>query len=74
MLLSSPEGIAATTQQSPRVTANEHANTVHGKNVNRTVGKSLLASWLQKCSLLRRTSASRFSRRRCRSSCRRKSA
>ncbi|CAG9200575.1 type VI secretion system Vgr family protein [Burkholderia vietnamiensis] len=51
MLLSSPEGIAASTQQSVHVTANQHANIVAGKNVNLAAGKSLLASVLDKISL-----------------------
>ncbi|RQS12262.1 type VI secretion system tip protein VgrG [Burkholderia sp. Bp9002] len=51
MLLSSPEGIAASTQQSVHVTANQHTNMVAGKNVNLAAGKSLLASVLDKISL-----------------------
>ncbi|QQJ96134.1 type VI secretion system tip protein VgrG [Burkholderia ambifaria] len=51
MLLSSPEGIAASTQQSVHVTANQHANVVAGKNVNLAAGKALLVSVLDKISL-----------------------
>ncbi|AOI98663.1 type VI secretion system Vgr family protein [Burkholderia sp. LA-2-3-30-S1-D2] len=51
MLLSSPEGIAASTQQSVHITANQHANVVASKNVNLAAGKSLLASVLDKISL-----------------------
>ncbi|ONR67960.1 Rhs element Vgr protein [Burkholderia cenocepacia] len=51
MLLSSPEGIAASTQQSVHVTANRHANVVAGKNVNLAAGKALLVSVLDKISL-----------------------
>ncbi|WP_306714811.1 type VI secretion system Vgr family protein [Burkholderia dolosa] len=51
MLLSSPEGIAASTQQSAHIAANQHANVVAGKNVNLAAGKSLLASVLDKMSL-----------------------
>ncbi|KVH72220.1 Rhs element Vgr protein [Burkholderia ubonensis] len=51
MLLSSPEGIAASTQQSVHVTANQHTNMVAGQNVNLAAGKSLLASVLDKISL-----------------------
>ncbi|MCO8647475.1 type VI secretion system tip protein VgrG, partial [Burkholderia multivorans] len=51
MLLSSPEGIAASTQQSVHVTANRHANVVAGQNVNLAAGKSLLASVLDRISL-----------------------
>ncbi|WP_412021445.1 type VI secretion system Vgr family protein [Burkholderia cepacia] len=51
MLLSSPEGIAASTQQSVHVTANQHTNMVAGKNVNLAAGKSLLVSVLDKISL-----------------------
>ncbi|QBR00135.1 type VI secretion system Vgr family protein [Paraburkholderia pallida] len=51
MLLSSPEGIAASTQQSAHIAANQHANVVAGKNVNVAAGKSLLASVLDKISL-----------------------
>ncbi|HDR8955197.1 MULTISPECIES: type VI secretion system Vgr family protein [Burkholderia cepacia complex] len=51
MLLSSPEGIAASTQQSAHITANQYANIVAGKSVNIGAGKSLLASVLDKISL-----------------------
>ncbi|MBU9443478.1 type VI secretion system tip protein VgrG [Burkholderia multivorans] len=51
MLLSSPEGIAASTQQSVHVTANRHANVVAGQSVNLAAGKSLLASVLDRISL-----------------------
>ncbi|MDP9583080.1 UNVERIFIED_ORG: type VI secretion system secreted protein VgrG [Burkholderia contaminans] len=51
MLLSSPEGIAASTQQSVHLTANQHANIVASKNVNLAAGKSLLVSVLDKISL-----------------------
>ncbi|MBR8036437.1 type VI secretion system Vgr family protein [Burkholderia vietnamiensis] len=51
MLLSSPEGIAASTQQSVHVTANQHANVVAGKNVNLAAGKALLVSVLDRISL-----------------------
>ncbi|TXD01797.1 type VI secretion system tip protein VgrG [Burkholderia pseudomallei] len=51
MLLSSPEGIAASTQQSVHVTANQHANVVAGKNVNLAAGKGLLVSVLDRISL-----------------------
>ncbi|KVR88729.1 Rhs element Vgr protein [Burkholderia vietnamiensis] len=51
MLLSSPEGIAASTQQSMHVTANQHANVVAGKNVNLAAGKALLVSVLDRISL-----------------------
>ncbi|MCR4471380.1 type VI secretion system Vgr family protein [Burkholderia sp. SCN-KJ] len=51
MLLSSPEGIAASTQQSVHVTANQHANVVAGRNINLAAGKALLASVLDKISL-----------------------
>ncbi|MCL4665535.1 type VI secretion system Vgr family protein [Burkholderia pseudomallei] len=51
MLLSSPDGIAASTQQSVHVTANQHANVVAGKNVNLAAGKALLVSVLDKISL-----------------------
>ncbi|MDN7905536.1 type VI secretion system Vgr family protein [Burkholderia diffusa] len=51
MLLSSPEGIAASTQQSVHVTANQHANVVAGKNVNLAAGKALLVSVIDKISL-----------------------
>ncbi|WP_179403348.1 type VI secretion system Vgr family protein [Burkholderia guangdongensis] len=51
MLLSSPEGIAASTQQSVHIAANLHANVVAGKDVNLAAGKSLLASVLDKISL-----------------------
>ncbi|WP_175855873.1 type VI secretion system Vgr family protein [Burkholderia cepacia] len=51
MLLSSPEGIAASTQQSVHVTANQHANVVAGQNVNLAAGKSLLVSVLDKISV-----------------------
>ncbi|MBR7958838.1 type VI secretion system tip protein VgrG [Burkholderia vietnamiensis] len=51
MLLSSPEGIAASTQQSVHITANQHANVVAGKNVNLAAGKGLLVSVLDRISL-----------------------
>ncbi len=51
MLLSSPEGIAASTQQSVHVAANQHANVVAGKHVNLAAGKSLLVSVFDKISL-----------------------
>ena len=51
MLLSSPEGIAVSTQQSVHVTANQHTNMVAGKNVHLAAGKSLLVSVLDKVSL-----------------------
>ncbi|RQH09899.1 type VI secretion system Vgr family protein [Paraburkholderia dinghuensis] len=51
MLLSSPEGIAISTQQSAHISANLHANVVAGNNVNIGAGKSLLASVMDKISL-----------------------
>jgi len=51
MVLSSPEGIAASTQQSVHLTADEHVNTVARKNVIFAAGKSLLASVMDGISL-----------------------
>ncbi|MFX1764694.1 type VI secretion system Vgr family protein [Paraburkholderia sp. A1RI-2L] len=51
MLLSSPEGIAVSTQQSAHMAASRHANIVAGNNVNVATGKSLLASVMDKISL-----------------------
>lgn len=51
MLLSSPDGIAASSQQSVHVAANRHVNLVSGNNVNIGAGKSLLASVMDKISL-----------------------
>ncbi|MBN3851346.1 type VI secretion system tip protein VgrG [Paraburkholderia sp. Ac-20342] len=51
MLLSSPEGIAMSTQQSAHIAANRHVNVVAGNNVNIGAGKSLLASVMDKISL-----------------------
>ena len=51
MLLSSPEGIAVSTQQSVHVAANQHVNAVAGTNVNIGAGKSLLASVMDSISL-----------------------
>ncbi|MCM2547096.1 DUF2345 domain-containing protein, partial [Burkholderia glumae] len=51
MLLSSPEGIATSTQQSVHVTATQHVNAAAGENINLAAGKSLLASVLDKVSV-----------------------
>jgi len=51
MVLSSPEGIAASTQQSVHVTADQQVNTVARKNIIFAAGKSLLASVMDGISL-----------------------
>ena len=51
MLLSSPAGIAASTQDSAHVSATQHVNIVAGKHVSVAAGKSLLVSVLDKISL-----------------------
>jgi type VI secretion system secreted protein VgrG len=51
MVLSSPAGIAATTQQSVHITADQHVNTVTRKNIVLAAGKSLLASVMDGISL-----------------------
>lgn len=51
MVLSSPEGIAATTQQSVHITADQHVNTIARRNVIFAAGKSLLASVMDGISL-----------------------
>ncbi|MEQ5839406.1 type VI secretion system tip protein VgrG [Paraburkholderia acidicola] len=51
MVLSSPDGIAATTQQSVHLTADQHVNTVARKNIVLAAGKSLLASVMDGISL-----------------------
>lgn len=51
MLLSSPEGIAVSTQGSAHVTANKQANVVAGENINLAAGRALLASVLERISL-----------------------
>ncbi|RQN40798.1 type VI secretion system Vgr family protein [Paraburkholderia tropica] len=51
MLLSSPEGIATSTQQSAHIAANKHVNVVAGDTVNIGAGKSLLASVMDRISL-----------------------
>lgn len=51
MVLSSPEGIAVTTQQSVHLSADEHVNTVARKNVILAAGKSLLVSVMDGISL-----------------------
>jgi type VI secretion system secreted protein VgrG len=51
MLLSSPAGIAASTQQSVHLSANQHVNLVGTKNVHVAAGKSFLVSVLDKVSV-----------------------
>ncbi|WP_186258988.1 type VI secretion system Vgr family protein [Burkholderia gladioli] len=51
MLLSSPEGIATSTQQSVHLTATQQVNAAAGENINLAAGKSLLASVLDKVSV-----------------------
>ena len=51
LVLSSPEGIAASTQQSVHLTADQHVNTVARKNIVLAAGKSLLASVVDGISL-----------------------
>jgi len=51
MLLSSPAGIAASTQQSVHLSANQHVNLVGTKNVHVAAGKSFLVSVVDRISL-----------------------
>ncbi|MFM0594429.1 type VI secretion system Vgr family protein [Paraburkholderia dilworthii] len=51
LVLTSPDGIATTTQQSLHFTADEHVNAVARKNVILAAGKSLLASVMDGISL-----------------------
>jgi type VI secretion system secreted protein VgrG len=51
LVLSSPEGIAASTQQSVHLTADQQVNVVAKKNVILAAGKSLLASVVDGISL-----------------------
>lgn len=51
LLLSSPEGVAASTQGSAHITANKQANVVAGEDINLSAGRALLASVLEQISL-----------------------
>ncbi|RKP46979.1 type VI secretion system Vgr family protein [Trinickia fusca] len=51
MLLSSPEGIGLSTQQSTQITANQQINIVSGESTHLATGKSFIATVVEKLSL-----------------------
>lgn len=52
MLIASPAGVGVSTQDSAQLTANQQVNIVSGKNTHVAAGKSLIASVMEKISLL----------------------